>query len=111
MFILIHKLPKKAIGKIPILIIPTICFVLYFCISFPSRVSAEYGGLNEITSVEPLLVEKGDTLSAISERYAPEYSYITAKEYMQDILELNNLHSEHIQAGKYILLPNYRNET
>lgn len=108
---MINKLPEKAIGKIPILIIPTICFVLYFCISFPSRVSAEYGGLNEITSVEPLLVEKGDTLSAISERYAPEYSYITAKEYMQDILELNNLHSEHIQAGKYILLPNYRNET
>jgi LysM domain. len=110
-FILIRKLPEKAIGKIPILIIPTIFLVLYFCISFPSRVSAEYGGLNEITSVEPLLVEKGDTLSAISKRYAPEYSYITAKEYMQDILELNNLHSEHIQAGKYILLPNYRNET
>lgn len=106
-----RKLPEKAIRRIPILIIPTIFLVLYFCLSFRWQVSAEYGGLNEMTSVESLLVEKGDTLSAISERYAPEYSYISAKEYMRDILELNNLHSEYIQAGKYILLPNYRNET
>ena len=101
---------RKIIHRLPILIIPTIILILYFCISFRSPVSAEYGGLKEICRVESVLVKKGDTITAIAQRYAPEYSYISAKQYMEDILELNNMSSEYIQAGNYILLPIYVNE-
>ena len=101
---------RNIIHRLPILIIPTIILFLYFCITLKSNVSAEYGGLNNISRVESVLIRRGDTVTAIAEKYAPEYSYISAKQYMKDIMELNNMNSEHIQAGKYILLPIYRNE-
>lgn len=105
-----NRIRKKIIHRLPVLIIPTIILILYFCISFDAHVSAEYGGLNDISSVESILVRKGDTVTSIAERYAQEYSYISAKQYMKDILELNNMNSERIEAGNYILLPIYRNE-
>ncbi len=105
-----NRIRKKIIYRLPVLIIPTIILILYFCISFNSHVSAEYGGLNDISSVESVLVRKGDTVTSIAERYAQEYSYISVRQYMKDILDLNNMNSDHIQAGNYILLPIYRNE-
>lgn len=100
---IIHKLPV-----LPILLIPVLVLFISLCFSPEPEVSAEYGGLEEVSSVESVLVKKGDTVSSIAEKYAAKYSQISVKQYADDIYELNNMTSEHIKAGNYILLPNYR---
>ena len=53
------------------------------------------------------ILKEGDTLIAIANENADRFSHVTSKEYMQQIMELNGMNSEHITAGQYILLPDY----
>lgn len=94
--------------NILLFLIPTLILVIFFCLFSHSQVSAGSRGLNDVKSVESVLIKKGDTLSSLAKTYAPVKSHISAGEYMKDIKELNNMESEHIKAGNYILLPNYR---
>jgi cell division protein YceG involved in septum cleavage len=89
-------------------VVPTLVMVLCFCLFYQPHVSANTGNLGEVSKVESVLIKKGDTLSAIAEKYAPEMSHVSPEEYQKQIVALNNLNSEYIQAGHYILLPNYR---
>lgn len=86
------------------------CLVLIVCFIFfsYSKASADSIGLSEVTKVESVLVKKGDTLSSIASQYANEYSHVPASEYLEQIRRLNNLSSEYITAGNYLLLPNYK---
>jgi len=95
-------------NQIKYLIIPTLLLLCCFFFFAPSKVSAGAGSLNDIIDVESVLVKRGDTLSSLAQEYAPSMSYSTADVYLQDIIELNNLDSEHIKAGSYILMPKYR---
>ena len=95
-------------NKFKLLIIPTLVLVCCFFFFAPSKVSAGAGSLNDIVDVESVLIKRGDTLSSIAEEYAPTMSFSTSEVYLQDIIELNNLDSQHIKAGSYILLPKYR---
>lgn len=97
--------PAKALW---IFLLPTLILILCFCFFFHSQVSADSGDVSQITSVRSILVKKGETLTSIARKYAPEYSHFSAKEYTENILLLNNMDSEHIEAGHYILLPNYQ---
>lgn len=89
-------------------IVPTLVLALCFCMIFYSQASADSGDQDAITCVESVLVKKGDTLSSIAKKYAAVYSYHSDKEYTNTILELNNMDSEYIRSGSYILLPVYK---
>ncbi len=94
--------------------IPYIIFsavILIFCLFFlfHSDASANTVELCDVTQVESVLIKKGDTLSSIATEYAGKRSHLSDDEYMRQIIQLNNLKSEHIQAGHYILLPDFRN--
>lgn len=91
-----------------IFLIATLLLIICFCLFFSSRVSADSETSGYINSVESVLVKKGETLTSIAQKYAPDYSRVSAKEYTEHIRVLNNMDSEYIQAGHYILLPNYR---
>lgn len=90
------------------LIVPTLVLALCFCLIFYSQASAGTGEQDSITRVESVLVKKGDTLTSIAGKYASVYSSHTDKEYASTILELNNMDSEYIRSGTYILLPIYK---
>lgn len=95
--------------RIAFLLIPaTMLLLLAFFFLFGSHAAAEAGDLNDMKSYESVLVRDGDTLSSLATAYAEEYSHFTNTEYMEAIVSLNNLSSEYIHSGDYILLPRYR---
>lgn len=49
-------------------------------------------------------IKSGDTLWDISQRYKP--SFISTKEFVRDIKELNNI-SDKIRSGNFIIIPIY----
>ena len=69
--------------------------------------TADSGSYTELKRYETCLIKEGDTLIAIANENADRFSHVTSKEYMQQIMELNGMNSEHITAGQYILLPDY----
>lgn len=93
------------------LIIPAIlilAFIFSFAFSSGNRVSADAGDLNTMKSYESVLVREGDTISSLADSYAKEYSHLTKEDYVEAIVSLNNLSSEYIQSGSYLLMPRYR---
>lgn len=95
--------------RIAFFLIPaTLLLLLVFFFIFGSHAAAEAGDLNDMKSYESVLVKDGDTLCSIATNYAKEYSHYTNREYMDAIVSLNNLSSEYIHSGDYILLPRYR---
>jgi hypothetical protein len=85
----------------------TIAFLVVFITVMRVPASADSGSYTEMKRYETCLIREGDTLSAIAEVNASRLSHITVDEYIQRIMELNNMDSEYITAGHYILLPDY----
>jgi hypothetical protein len=85
----------------------TIAFVILFLCMMKIPASAGTGFYTELKRYETCLVREGDTLSSIAEENAGRLSHVTIHEYMQCIMKLNNMKSEYITAGNYILLPDY----
>lgn len=98
---------KNFSTNILIFMIPVVVLVICFILVSNSKVSANTVGLSDVTKVQSVLVKKGDTLSSIANKYANQYSHIPSAEYLEQIKSLNNLSSEYITAGNYILLPDY----
>lgn len=90
-----------------IFLIPAVLFLFAFSLFSSSQVSADSGNLNTMKSYESILVREGDTLTALADRYAGDKSHFSSRQYMTAIISLNNLSSEYIEAGQYLLLPNY----
>ena len=86
----------------------TIVLLIIFFFLMGNHATAEAGNLNDMKGYESVLIKDGDTLSSIASCYAKEYSHYSDREYMNAIVSLNSLTSEHIQSGVYILLPKYR---
>ena len=86
----------------------TFLLLLFFFLILGGKVSAEAGTMNEMKSYDTVLVKDGDTLSSVASSYAREYSHFSLEDYQEAIISLNNLSSEYIQAGSYLLLPQYR---
>lgn len=57
-------------------------------------------------NVKSIQIKTGDTLWSIAEKYySPEYDSINA--YVNDIKECNNISSDTIHAGNYLIVPYY----
>lgn len=95
--------------RILFLLVPvTLFMLLFFFFLFSGKsVSADAGNLNQMKSYESVLVREGDTISSLADCYAKEYSHFSKKEYIEAIVSLNDLSSEYIQSGRYLLLPQY----
>ncbi len=99
---------KKITRMMPIIVILTILlFVFIFFLLFGNKAVANTGYLDSMKGYESVLIKKGDTLSTITHRYAAEKSNFTEQEYMEAVISLNNLQSEYLTMGNYILLPEY----
>ena len=51
-----------------------------------------------------VLVEEGDTLSSLADRYYSSYSG-TKENFILSICNINNIDSDSIEAGEYIIIP------
>lgn len=57
-----------------------------------------------------ILVEKGDTLWGIAEKYMTE-EYKSTQEYIDEVLEINDMNTNIIVDGTYLLIPYYADHT
>ncbi len=92
----------------PLFLLTILLFSIIFVAVRHTKVSAGTVNLGDVTRVESILIKKGDSLTSIASQYASEKSHITQREYMEQIISLNDLKSEHIEAGQYLLIPDYK---
>lgn len=65
---------------------------------------------NHIYTIESIMIEEGDSLWKIaSEHYTYEFGSI--KQYISEIKRINNLYSDDITAGCYLIVPYYATES
>ena len=78
---------------------------ILFFILFSTRASADTGDISGIHGYEQILVRPGDTLDGLATHYAPIYSRIPVTEYKHYIIRLNNLASDYLREGVYLMMP------
>lgn len=62
----------------------------------------------EYKYVKSILIESGDTLWSIAERFADKEHYDNCFEYIEEIKQINGLKSDRIQAGKHLMVVYHR---
>lgn len=93
--------PRSIIcGVIAVVVLCAMFFVLFY-----SSASAESGNLSDIRGYEQVLIRPGDTLDKLSREYAGIYSHISPSEYKNQIILLNDLDSDYIREGIYLMMP------
>ena len=82
-----------------------IILCILFFILFGTRASADTGDIYGIHGYEQVLVRPGDTLDGLAVRYSARLSHMPATEYKQHIIRLNNLASDYLREGVYLIMP------
>ena len=86
-------------------VIAVVVMCTLFCILYTSHVSADSGDLSRIQGYEQVLIRPGDTLDSLAIRYAGENSHLSVSAYKNQIIQLNDLESEYIREGIYLMMP------
>jgi cell division protein YceG involved in septum cleavage len=83
--------------------------MIFMIILATKRVTAKRDGyrIKQVTSVQ---IKKGDTLWSIASRHMSD-EYKDLNEYIEEIKRSNGLTSDNIQAGKYIIVPYYADDS
>lgn len=88
---------------VALIVIITLC--VSFCFLFSSQANADEGDTGRIRGYEQVLIRPGDTLTSLSKKYAAKYYRGSVSEYKEQIVRLNNLSSEYIREGIYLMMP------
>ena len=83
-----------------------ICFLALCSLLFYSNTVNAKEPSNSIKQYTSIYIEPGDTLTSIAKEYQTE-EYSNLLEYIEEIKYVNNLHSDKITAGCYLLIPHY----
>ena len=105
----IRKRKQEKLNRILILCGAAIIllFCLFFCIIQFSNgnVATTHASDSNIVSYVSIEVVNGDNLWTISKEN--KASSMSTKQYMDEIIQLNQLSSNELQSGKYLLIPIY----
>ena len=85
-----------------------VCMIIFICFAAIQGVSAT----NSVKSVDKqyrsVLIEDGDTVWDIADEHNDQsLSAMSNKEYIKEIESINNISSDNITAGNYIIVPIY----
>lgn len=64
----------------------------------------------EQKSYKSIMIEHGDSLWSIADEYCTVNS-IDKQSYIDELMQVNNLKSENIQSGQYLIVISYETET
>ena len=92
------------------LLLATILFITIGSIIFGSIFSSAQAGAEE-SGVEykyykSIMIKEGDTLWSIAKQYETD-AYKNTQEYIDELIETNNLSSDGIQEGQYLMVVYY----
>ena len=89
---------KIAVGVITM----TLLIAVGICIS-PAVVNAS---TKEATSYESIQIHNGDTLWSLAKEH--NTSELSTNDFVKEIMEINNLSSDYIANGNYLIIPVYK---
>ena len=100
---------QREIRRNILLSIAAVVILLTFLLSFYSITSLAKSDAEDIsykyfTSIQ---VQKGDTLWSIAEDYIDVEHYDSPKEYITEVMFMNNLSDDSIVTGQYLIIPYY----
>ncbi len=105
----IRKRKQERLNRILILCGAAIVlvFCLFFCIIQFSKgnVATAHASDSNMVSYISIEVANGDNLWTISKEN--KTSTMSTKQYMNEVIQLNQLGSDELQSGKYLLIPIY----
>lgn len=91
-----------------------VCLILPFlvlvcCVAFCKNTEAESRGdkVDDVAAYESVLICKGDTLWSIAEANLDRPTDAQIRDYVEEIVSLNNISNHQIHTGNYILVPRY----
>ncbi|MBQ7077763.1 MAG: LysM peptidoglycan-binding domain-containing protein [Lachnospiraceae bacterium] len=97
----------KTIAYLFLLIIVSLLIVLTI-IKINKTNTKAFASLNGEYSYSSVMVEEGDTLYSIARKYSTEYPGSTDA-FIREVRTVNNLNSDNIYAGQYIIIPVFNN--
>lgn len=98
-----NLLTKKNIGIAAIVL--CLLLIILSAILIPATVTAKRN-VDREKNIISVQIESGDTLWSIAQEYiTDEYRNINA--YIKEIKDVNNLSSDTIHAGNYLIIPYY----
>lgn len=104
---------KKGRAYYPLL---TVVSTLLLCVFFALGVGFFFSNAQEETDSHyykyftSILIYPKDTLWSITETYADEEHYPDRQKYIDEVIHINGLQEEEIQAGEYLIVPYYSSE-
>ena len=88
-----------------------IFIVVLFCTTLSVYAACSRQEVTKVTTqhkyVKSILIESGDTLWSIAERFADREHYSNYFEYMNEVKRLNNLHTDRIKSGNHLMVVYY----
>ncbi len=101
-----HSKKKKQLRKQFVLFILTV-IVLFISCAFFGNILTSAHDKNEVNTKNDcytsIAIQYGDTLWSIAETYMPE-DYSSVQDYIKHLKKINNLKSDDLQAGKYLIV-------
>ncbi len=82
-------------------------FLSFICGSVIVKAGNDRASSNERLYYTSIVINEGDTLWNIASEHVDYSHYSSVYEYMNEIIDLNNLESDQIYAGKRILITYY----
>jgi cell division protein YceG involved in septum cleavage len=99
---------RRIVFLLSTLLLITIGTVVFgSCFSFAK--DSESTANQEFKYYKSIMIESGDSLWSIAEEYKSE-QYESTKDYVDELVVLNNLSSETIHAGQYLMVIYYDSE-
>ena len=86
----------------------TIGSVVFGSIFSSAQTNAEESGV-QYKYYKSIQIEKGDSLWSIAKEYRTD-AYESTQEYIEELMELNNLTSDEIHHGQYLIVAYYDSE-
>lgn len=104
---------KKQVAKRKmILLLATVMIITIGSIAFGSIFSAAQDDQDKTPRYKyykSIIIEQGDSLWSIAEEYVTS-DYSCTREYVDELKQLNGLHSEQIRAGEHLMIAYYDTE-
>lgn len=103
---------QKEIRRNVILAVAAAVLVILFALSFHTLTSfaEDAGSVTNYKYFTSIQVEKGDTLWSIAEEYADDVHYDSRNDYIIEVMAMNNMSSDELKSGQYLLIPYYSSE-
>lgn len=99
---------RRMILLLTTVLLITIGSIVFGSIFSSAQTNAEESGI-QYKYYKSIQIEKGDTLWSIAKEYRTD-AYNSTQEYIDELMEINNLTSDEIHHGQYLIVAYYDSE-